>query len=243
MSNHLYDNLYAPILSEIGFIECSLATAIDAFMDWQQPIQSGRSVYFKQQEVFGDLSEKIIKLLPLTSCESRRFLFLPTKSRWTAYLDNGLNGPDVFSVVSFLATKIGCFGLRGASIPNTIRIDPSGQKGRYGATLFEVYSKDNYDCSFLNIKRSIASINDGGKWRFDQQGEPLEMENPQWYKALKVRDRFTDEMLDRCFQYYGIQFFSNDFYNVSDPGMLISKVGPSALGLKEYSLEEVRANY
>lgn len=69
------------------------------------------------------------------------------------------------------------------------------------------------------------------------------MESPQWYKTLKVRDRFTEEMLDQCFQYYGIQFFSKDFYNVQEPGILISKEGPSALGLKEYSLEEARANY
>lgn len=163
MKNQLYDNLYAPILSEVGFIECNLATATDAFMDWQQPIQLARSVYLKRQEVHGDLSEKIKNLLPLTSSESRRFLFLPTKSRWTAYLDNGLNGSDVFSVVSFLATKIGCFGLRGTSIPNTIRKEINGEKGRYGATLFEVYSNDNCDCDFLNIRRSIASINDGGK--------------------------------------------------------------------------------
>ena len=63
------------------------------------------------------------------------------------------------------------------------------------------------------------------------------------YKAQQIRDRFTPEMLDEYLRNFGIQFFSPDFYNVPQPTYLISKEGPCAAGLKEYSLEEARTSF
>jgi hypothetical protein len=94
MVNQLYDDRYAPITKEIGFLECNATTAVVAFQEWQLPIQSGRGVRLNQRELGGAFPPKLESLLPLTSHEARRFLFLPTASKWTAYLDSGWRGTD-----------------------------------------------------------------------------------------------------------------------------------------------------
>ncbi len=243
MSSQLFDDRYAPITSEIEFLECDAKVAVDAFQEWQFPIQSRRGVRLDRREVSGDFTTKIECLLPLTSVERRRFLFLPTASSWAAYLDSGWQGTDV-STVSFLSRKLGCRAIRAVSIPDTIRKTPSGEVGRYGATILEIYAADSRGCSFLNVRRSISAVNDGGRWRFDASGEPpLDFEQLDRYKARQVRDRFTPEMLDDYLRNFGIGFFAPDFYNIAKPAILIAKEGPCAAGLKEYSLNEARMSF
>ncbi len=242
MPSQLYDDRYTPITSEIEFLECDAKTAADAFQEWQQPIQSARGVRLNRREVVGDLPAKIENLLPLTSHESRRFLFAPTGSKWTAYFESGWRGNDA-SAVSYLSRTIGCRAIRAVSIKHTMRKTPTGELGRYGATMLELYVADPSGCSFLNNRRSISAANDGGRWRFDAVGEPLEFEQLERYKARRIRDRFTPEMLDEYLRHFGIQYFSPDFYNVAQVAILISKEGPVAVGLREYSLEEARSSF
>src|SRR5438105_4063120 len=129
MLNQLFDDRYAPITSEIEFLECAAETAANAFQDWQNRIQSGRGVRLNRREVVGDFPTKLECLLPLTSVERRRFLFVPSQSKWTACLDNGWQGNDP-SAVSYLATEIGCRGIRALSVPHTMRKTPTGELGR-----------------------------------------------------------------------------------------------------------------
>jgi hypothetical protein len=242
MPTQLLDDRYAPITSEIGFLECDAKAAADAFQGWQTPIQSGRGVCLSRREVVGDLRTKILNLLPLTSVEARRFLFSPTAGNWTAYLDNGWRGTDVFSTVSHLATTVGCRGIRAVSIPHTMRKTATGELGRYGATMLEVYAAHPSGCSFLNIRRSISVANDGGRWRFDANGDPLDFEQLERYRARRIRDRFTPDLLQDYLSNLGIHLFALDFYEAPQPAYLIAKEGPTAPGLKTYSLEEARAS-
>jgi hypothetical protein len=243
MSIQLLDDLYAPITSQIGFLECDAKIAADAFQTWQLPIQAARGVGLATCEVTGDFPAKIARLLPLTSVEARRFVFLPTTSNWTAYFDNGWRGTDAFSTVSYLATTIGCRGIRAVSVPDTMTSSAKGDEGRFGATILEIYSADSSDCSFLNIRRSVAAINDGGRWRFDANGAVVDFEQLAHYEARRIRDRFTPEMLDDYLRAVGIHFFLREFYEPASPAYLISKTGPSAPGLKEYSLGEARGSF
>jgi hypothetical protein len=242
MPNQLYDDRYAPITSEIEFLECDTKRAADAFQEWQLPIQTVRGVRLNRRELVGDLPAKLESLLPLTSHEARRFLFLPTQSNWTAYFENGWRGNDV-SAISYLSRKMRCRAIRAVCIPHTIRKTPTGELGRYGATIFEVYAADSTGCSFLNIQRSISAANDGGRWRFDANGEPLGFEQLERYEVRQIRERFTPEILDEYLRNLGVYFFSPDFYNMAKPAFLISKEGPCAAGLKEYSLEEARLKF
>jgi len=243
MQDLIYHDQYAPITSEIGFLECDAKTAADAFQEWQLPIQSRRGVHLNRRDITGDMPAAIQALLPLTSVEARRYLFLPTLSTWTAFLDSGWRGTDVFSTISHLATMVGRRGIRAVSTPHTIRKTPAGERGRFGATMLEVYSPDSSSCSFLNIQRSIGCINDDGRWRFDANGEPLEFERLECYSSRHIRNRFTPEMLDEYLSHFGIRFFSTNFYKVSQPAYLIYKEGLSAPGMKEYSLLDARELY
>jgi hypothetical protein len=242
MPSQLYDDWYAPITSEIEFLECEANTAADAFQEWQHPIQSGRGVRLNRREFIGEFSTKLESLLPLTSHEARRILFVPTASEWSAYLENGWRGNDV-STVSHLSRVMRCRAIRAVSVPHSMRKTPTGELGRYGATILEVYAADSSGCSFLNVQRSVFAANDGGRWKFGANGQPFDFEDLERYKARQIRDRFTPGMLDEYLRYFGIQFYSPDFYNVSQPGFLISKEGPCAAGLKEYSLEEARKSF
>jgi hypothetical protein len=243
MAIQIFDDRYAPITSEIGFLECDAKTAADAFQRWQEPIQAGRGVRLIRREVVGDLPTRIENLLPLTSIEPRRFLFSPTDSKWTAYFDNEWRGADAFSTVSYLCKTIGCRGIRGVFVPHSVKTVGGRETGRSGATIFALYLADTNSCSFLNIRRSVSAAYDG-RWVFNADGEPaLEFEQLERYKARQIRERFTPEMLDDYLRNFGIQFFLPDFYNVPQPGYLISKEGPCAANLKEYSLDETRANF
>jgi hypothetical protein len=93
------------------------------------------------------------------------------------------------------------------------------------------------------VQRSIFAANDGGQWKFAANGQPFAFEDSDRYKVRRIRDRFTPDMLDEYLRNFGIQFFSPDFYNVAQPAFLISKDGPVAIGLKEYSLQEARTGF
>lgn len=238
----LCNDQYAPITTEFGFIECEIETAKNSYVHWQREIQAARGVRVNSREIYGDFKSRIFNLLPLTSVEHRRTLFLPTAGNWVAYLDNGYRGTDVFSAVSFLCKTIGCRGVRAASATNTERKSGTRKLGRPGAIIFELYAPSEEGCSFLNVQRSICCAKDG-RWVFETGGEPLEFEDLQQYEARRIRDRFTPEMLDRYLKHLGIELFSTEFYEVPEPGYLVYKEGPSAIGMKKYSLDEARENY
>ncbi len=110
--------------------------------------------------------------------------------------------------------------------------------------MFALYAPDSSSCSFLNIRRSISASYEG-PWSFDANGEPpLEFEDLERYKAKKIRDRFTPEMLDEYLHHFGIHFFSPDFYEVPEPSYLIyQEGGPCVADMKDYTLEEARVGF
>lgn len=234
----LLNDRFAPITSELGFLECDSETASNAFLCWQKDIQSRRGVHLERSVVKGDLQHVLMKLLPLTSVERRRYLFLSTKGGWTAYFDNGCQGGDPASTVSFLSEKIGCKGVRAVCVPHELDPNESEKSGRYGAVIWEVYSPIKTE--FLNTLRSVCVAYDGGKWVFETTGVQQPMENIGKYKAKLVRDRFTSEMLNGYLSALGIDAFSDEFYLPQGEAILIEKQGPVAPNLKEFSLEMAR---
>ena len=240
----LFEDCYAPITSEIGFLECNAAAAAHAYVEWGRPIQAERGVREDIVEMCGTLISKIRYLLPLTDIERRRTLFVPTRSNWTAYFDNGWRGTDAYSAVSYLCEQIGCRGIRAVYVPHTLRGPRTNEKGRYGATIFELYAPNTEGCFFLNTQRSIFAVNDGSRWQFEANGTPLPFEASEHYQASRIRARFTPELLDSYLGALGIHFFSANFYDVQQqPAYLVSKVGPCAAGMKTYSLEEARSYF
>lgn len=235
----LYDDKLAPMTSEIGFLHCAAEMAARECTEWFAEI--GTRV--TGREVLGQLDEVLASLLPLTGIMERRTLFVPTKGKWTAYFDNGWQGPDVESRVGYLHKRIGCRGVRAVCTPHTMRKEGQKWKGRWGATILSVFSPDAEDS--LGCERFIYAMNDGGRWDFEEYGERYEFEDIERYERKKVRDRFTPEMLDAYLRHMGIHAFDEAFYVATkdNPAILLEVDGPPARDMREYTLAEARADY
>ena len=155
MTSFLLNDRLAPITSNFGFVECDLETTVEWFFKWSSAIQRDRGVLLTKRAAVGSLEKKLRALVPLTSVEARRFLFLPTRSKWTACFDSGWQGADG-AWLSVAALDLKARAIRAVAIPDSMGTRPGqAKKGRLGGTIFELYGPD--ETSFLNCERSIGA--------------------------------------------------------------------------------------
>lgn len=238
----LYNDNFAPITSELGFLKADVNTVATKFEAWQRAIYADYGGTIRMEVIHsGNLADIFHLLLPLTNTRVR-YLFVGTQNgQWTACFDNGWRGGDPATYISYLAQALNCMGVRAVNIPNTFK----NGKGRLGGVILELYERPN---PILNIRRSIALVNEGNrrdKWRFESSGEPLPFEHTVRYEAKKNVDRFTPEMLGEYLMALGINAFSEEFYVTSEhqPAKLLSIVCSQQAKLQEYSLEEARKDF
>jgi hypothetical protein len=225
--NELLDGKFAPIAHTIGFIQCDRDVVVNEYLKWQETIQSKRNVTLSSRSVPGPFEDVVRSLSPLTSVERRRFLFLPTNSEWTAYLDNGHKGTDVFAPLSYLAERLSCDAVRATHVPDVPGAD------YLGATILELYGPEKTE--FLNYKRSVAVGFNGRKWVFAAAGQVQPFEQTGQYEARSIKDRFTLDMLTDYLRALHIRAFDADYYLPRGAqATLIEKHGPIAPGVQEY---------
>ncbi|HLK99153.1 MAG TPA: hypothetical protein VK539_01145 [Myxococcaceae bacterium] len=235
MKGLLLDDRWAPVTSEMGFLEARAEYAARAFATWQAGLLASDGVTVQVRPVTGSLEQVLSSLLPLTDSEIQRYLFLPTRSPWTGYLENSYRGTDASSAMGYMARTLGCRGMRVVAVPHTYR---KGQ-GRYGAVMLEVYGP--HQTHWLNYLRVVSASNDGGPWVFDQSGEPFPFEKLERYQARRVRDRFTFDMLKEYLQHLGLSPFEEHFYLPEGaPAWLVEKTGSLVRARKEYTLAQAR---
>lgn len=228
----LFSGRLSPLTDTIGFLRFPTAMVAKEFVDWQSDIQRERGILFKENRINGDLLSTIKSILPLNSVETRRYLFIPTNSSWTAFLDNGHQGTDAFPPLSYLAEKLSCEAVWATYVPE-------GQADRYPATMLEIYGSRKTD--FLNRIRSIALGFDGKKWTFSAEGEVQPFEDVQRYSERTINRRFTGEMLENYLAHMGIAAFSENFYIPNgEKAILVEKIGPIASTAREFALAEFR---
>jgi hypothetical protein len=87
--------------------------------------------------------------------------------------------------------------------------------------------------------RSIAAVNDGGRWTWDESGTPQLFETPDRYAARRIRDRFTIEMLDAYCRALGIRYFDSEFYGPD--AVLIEDTRPDDPPFRSVPWDGVRA--
>lgn len=181
------------------------------------------------------LEQSLLKMEPLTTPHRKRLL-ISTQSIWTAYFDNGINGGDPFTPIGYLSQQLRCRGLAVTCVPHTLVNDSKDARGTYGAVQFRLFAPEPRD--FLNIERSIVAMNDGGKWIFETSGSAQLFERVERYKAKRIRDRFTDELLEEYCQALGIKLFDSDFYGPA--GVLIEILDPIPAGQTVLTLTDAR---
>lgn len=207
-----------PITGEVGLVAAESTEVLAWWLEHEKRARPN-AVASSVKSVQGGVRAAVRTLLPLTSVERRRVLFLPTQSRWTAFFDSGWRGTDA-AVMSLAARELQTDALRVVCEPR--------------ARMFELYGAQR--TNFLNYVRTISLCKDGAKWRFDQSGALLPGEDPGWYTARLIRERFLEDQLARLLATFGARPLDEDFY--SGPGFLVERQGP-AVG-DTYTLEAAR---
>jgi len=238
MKGLLLEDRWAPVTEEMGFLELDAEQAAQAFATWQRGLATSQGSTIEVLPVSGTLEQVLSRLLPLTGGETLRRLFISTCSAWSAYVSSQWTGTDAASAMSVMAARLSIRCLRVVAVPHTLRKHGGG---RYGAVMLEVFGP-RQPGQFNNYVRALAAANDGGRWVFEQSGEPFAFEQKEKYQERRVRDRFTFEMLKDYLRHLGLSPFEEDFY--MPPGSrawLIQKTGPATNVGRQYTLEEVRA--
>lgn len=104
---------------------------------------------------------------------------------WTVVLNNTPLGTDVGVLPSLAARELNCRAIRAVFVDD----DEPG----YPARVLEVYGADGEPP--LALERSIAAVNDGGRWVFETSGKAFAFEDQEAYRRGTKSSRFTGEML------------------------------------------------
>lgn len=186
----MFDNMFAPVTDEIGFVEEDVERVLQAYRDKTSKV-------YPDQEVVrcSRFEDALFQMEPLNS---PRILFAHTKSSWTAILQNKgrLEGDVRYFFHHFDVRAMYVHYVKDA-------YDTSGQMGGV------VFS---YCCNPPDQWRAVSVINENGHWRFGHAGPLQEFEEPERYRLKKKTERFTAEMLDSYCHALGIDFFNEDFY-------------------------------
>ena len=233
----LFDGRYWPSTAEIGFLEIDPGVAADFYAKWQQRLQAerGGSAVLTERSTESGFSGALESLLPLTSVERRRIIFVPTSSQWCAYLDNGWQGSDAFSVVSYLSRQLSCRGVKFRYQPHTAEKSADGWVGIFGATILEIYGPERTE--WLNTVRSIFTSFDMGKWQFGAQGAIQNFEDVGHYVRRNIASRFNLEILDDYLNNLDINAFDEHFYVPGNAFFHVEKTGPMNPDVKNYTFD------
>jgi hypothetical protein len=227
----LLSERFAPTTSSIGFLQLGLDETTEALAGWRRSLLHGK-VSIEEAGVF---PECLCLLEPLTGGARPRELLVNASDGWTAYFDCSLRGTDAVSTVGYLSETAGCQGLAIRTVPHTLDRQGPGE-GRYGSVQFEMFGPLRTE--FLNYVRTVSASHEGNRWVFSVSGTEQWFEEPDAYRARRVRNRFTSEMLERYCKALGLEVFDPARYGPRS--MLIRSDVPVPSGGHVMSLEQVQ---
>jgi len=201
----LLSDHFAPITSSIGFLQLGLEDAVAALVEWRRKLVGA----IETEELDAGFPQCLHSLEPLTGGIRPRELLIEAADGWTAYFDCSLRGTDAVSTVGYLSRKVGCQGLAITTVPHTIGL-PGMTNGQMGSVQFEMFGP--LQTEFLNYVRTVAVSYDGSRWVFGANGTEQWFEDLDAYKARKIRDRFTTELLERYCKALDLDVFDADAY-------------------------------
>jgi hypothetical protein len=223
----------------MGFIELEWSTVISEFVEWQKSIKNKHGIQVSTHTITGDLENVLSALLPLRMSDSNRYLFIPTASNWSVYLDNGYRSTD-HTAIRYMARRCVCRTIWIVACPHTLKIQEDKRYGRQGALILSVYGPEKTD--WRNRIRTIRLENDAGKWEFEHFGIPFSFEKIERYTAKRLEDRFTFDMMKRYLRELGLSPFEEDFYlPPSNPSAtLVELTGNLPHTARDVTFEEAR---
>ncbi len=146
-----------------------------------------------------------------------------------------VRGPDPVGATSYLSQELGCQGVAIRCVPHTIG-QPGIRDGRSGSVQFQLFGPLETD--YINYVRSIVAAYDGSRWVFVSTGTEQDFEEPEAYRARRVRDRFTSEMLARYCRALGLDVFNPGAYGPG--GVLVGQHVATREGIVVMNLAEAQ---
>lgn len=218
-----------PVTHDFGLIQAPLERVLSELEGWHRSF----GTTYLRTEITSSLDDALTSLSPLAQSKTRR-LFVATKSDWIACFQNGIQGSDPFPAMSYLARQMDVLAMRICCTPD---------RAAYPATIWEVYAPEALGGDPpLGCRRSIAVMNDGGRWIFEESGVRYPFEQVECYSARRKRDRFTGEMLRDYLRHFGVELFTDEFLCVSAemPAVRLQQV-TNVQQTREFMLEQVVA--
>ena len=148
--------------------------------------------------------------LTMLSWPASRHIAFSAGPNFTALVNNSRNGSDYTDHKVWFARHLHC---RFARIVNqTGRTWTNGTEHetlRYAATIFELFEIDGEPV------RSVACMDDGGRWVFAESGQRLAIEDAFPYNARHKRNRFTSKQLEVLICAYGLPVVNPESFFVA----------------------------
>jgi hypothetical protein len=229
----LFGGELAPVTFSWGFVEAPFDLYCENLLAWWNYI----SIEFEAVTVDEDVRCALRRLEPLQTPQNR-YLVLDTKSRWTAVFNNGLRTSDLAGPVGHLSDKLNCRGLEISCIPDRSYVNQKDAVRTFGSVSFKLFGPGPTD--WLNRIRTVAAMNDGGKWIFISEGLPQPYEDQQQYQKRKIVDRFTCEMLRAYCEALDIKLFDPGFYGTH--GLLVNQLTKFPQVSPQMSIREAQSH-
>jgi len=232
----LLNDEFAPLTYQVGFLEAPLENTLERFLKWQSEIGAEFDRQPRHERFVGSLQQALARLEPLTTPPTK-VLLMETRSQWTAFFDNGLRVSDPESPVGHLCTILPSRGVVVHCTPDRSQARDRDALRIYRIVSFRMFV--SHQTSWLNQERAVVAMNDGGLW-LSLLMDTTTSEEPESYKARRIADRLTGEMLDRYCKALGIMVFDDAFYGMK--AALINTVQKLPPGAPVMSLEDARSH-
>ena len=179
----------SPIGWSVQFVDAPSDVVLAGLLDWRRSPPLSQRLEVSAPRPFPAVLDALVPFeAPWT-----RELVLPC-GRWTAYLNNFVNGGDPSASVQVIADRLRARWVMGMS---TLRHGPGHQ-----ATQLWVAAPDGP--TSLVHERTLCAHAEDGRWTWDDQGRPYPFEDVERYGARRKRDRFDRALLLRYLVALGI---------------------------------------
>ncbi|MGC2695511.1 MAG: hypothetical protein WA738_06940 [Candidatus Angelobacter sp.] len=231
----LLNGRFAPLSHQVGFLSATLDQILEVFLGWQSKLGAEIGEQPTHTRLSCSLAQALMCLDPLTTPPTKVVL-IETRSRWTAFFNNGLKMSDPESPVGYLCSIIPCEGVVAHCSPDRSKMkDPSALR-IYGIVSFRLFTTHPTD--WLNQERAVVAMNDGGTWLFSATGKEQPFEESRKYAARRIVERFTDDMLERYCEALDIKLFDEAFYGRN--AVVVKTIQKLKPGSPIMSLEEAQ---
>lgn len=220
-------DVWRPVTCDYGLVEAPLGIIGPA----RAAMYREHGMEVERHRLEGPLDKVFASLAPLSPAPTRE-LYVATDFGWTVFFRNGISGSDPAKTMHELSRRLSV---------RAMRVCPGKSPRRYPAVIWEVFAPPELGGNERGRRRSVAAANDGGRWVFEQSGEPFDFEDLRSYDQPKKRDRFTPDQLAKYLNALGIPALEDARLVTDGPDqpLLISR--PVHAHLPSFTLEEVVA--